>query len=289
MAGRRRGGAAGVRTVPRFGHPAIGAACYQQGELHRLRGEFGAAEEAYRQASRWGREPQPGLALLRLAQGQVDAAAAAIRRALDEAQDDATRPRLLPAYVEIMLATAEVTAARAAADELTAIAETLALPMLRAVAAHATGAVLSPRVDARAALAALRHAWRSWHELDAPYEAARVRVLLALACGQLCDMDGAAMEFDAARWVFEQLGAAPDGARVETLSGKADAGRAGGLTDREREVLALVAAGKSNRAIAADLFLSEHTVARHVQNILGKLDVPSRTAAAAFAFEHHLL
>ena len=270
-------------------HPAIGAACYQQGELHRLRGEFGAAEEAYRRASRWGREPQPGLSLLRLAQGDGPAATAAIRRALDEAQDEVTRPRLLPAYVEIMLATAEVTAARAAADELTAIAETLALPMPRAVALHATGAVRLAEGDARAALTALRHAWRLWHELDAPYEAARVRVLLALACGQLSDMDGAAMEFDAARWVFDQLGAAPDGARLETLSGKADADATGGLTDREREVLALVAAGKSNRAIATNLFISEHTVARHVQNILGKLNVPSRTAAAAYAFRHHLL
>ncbi len=227
--------------------------------------------------------------MLRLAQGDGPAAAAAIRRALDEAQDEVTRPGLLPAYVEIMLATAEVPAARAAADELTAIAETLALPMPRAVALHATGAVRLAEGDARAALTALRHAWRLWQELDAPYEAARVRVLLALACGQLSDMDGAAMEFDAARWVFDQLGAVPDGARLETLSGKADADATGGLTDREREVLALVAAGKSNRAIATNLFISEHTVARHVQNILGKLDVPSRTAAAAYAFRHHLL
>jgi DNA-binding CsgD family transcriptional regulator len=272
-----------------FGHPATGAACYQQGELHRLRGEFAAAEDAYRQASRWGREPQPGLALLRLAQGQVDAAAAAVRRTLDQAQDRAARLRLLPAYVEVMLAAGDIPAARVAAGELSAIADDLAAPVLHAVAAHATGAVLLAEGDARAALAALRRAWLAWQELDAPYEAARVRVLLGSACKQLCDMDGAAMEFDAARRVFEQLGAVPDRAMLETLSGKADVAAAGGLTVRELEVLALVAAGKSNRAIAAELFLSEHTIARHVQNILGKLDVPSRTAATAFAFEHHLL
>jgi DNA-binding CsgD family transcriptional regulator/tetratricopeptide (TPR) repeat protein len=273
----------------RLEHPAAGAAHYQRGELHRLRGEFGAAEEAYRQASRWGREPQPGLALLRLAQGQFDAAAAAIRRTLDEAQERAIRARLLPAYVEVMLAAADVAAARAAADEMSTIAEAYAAPMLRAAAAQATGAVLLVEGDARAASAALRRAWTVWQELDAPYEAARVRVLLAVACGQLSDTEGAAMEFDAAGWVFERLGAVPDSARVQMLSGKSDLTAVGGLTAREREVLALVAAGKSNRVIAADLLLSEHTVARHVQNILAKLDVPSRTAAAAFAFEHRLL
>jgi ATP/maltotriose-dependent transcriptional regulator MalT len=270
-------------------HPATGAARYQQGELHRLRGEFAAAEDAYRQASRWGREPQPGLALLRLAQGQVTAAAAALRRLLDEAQEPAVRPTLLPAYVEVMLGAADGAAARAAADELSAIAADHPAPMLRAVARQATGAVLLAEGDARAAVTALRSAWMDWQTLDAPYEAARVRVLLGLACGQLGDTDSAAMEFDAARWVFERLGAAHDCARVEALSRPSGGRTRGGLTAREREVLALVAAGKSNRAIAADLFLSEHTVARHVQNILGKLGVASRTAATAHAVEHRLI
>jgi ATP/maltotriose-dependent transcriptional regulator MalT len=269
--------------------PAAGAACYQRGELHRLRGELAAAQEAYRQASRWGREPLPGLALLRLAQGQVDAAAAAIRRALDEAGDRVTRAGLLPAYVEIMLARDDVEAARAAADEVSAIAAELDAPLLQTVAEHANGAVLLAEGDARAALTALRRAWRVWQELDAPYEAARVRVLLARACGDLGDTDSAAMELESARWVFQRLGAATDLARVETLSGTAPPDTGAGLTAREVQVLGLVAAGKSNRAIGADLFLSEHTVARHVQHILRKLGVPSRTAAATFAVEHRLL
>lgn len=271
--------------------PAAGAACYQRGELERLRGAFAAAEEAYRQASRWGREPQPGVALLRLAQGNVGAAAGTIRRALDEAADRVARAALLPSFVEIMLAKHEVEGARVAADELSAIAADLDAPLRRAVAAHATGAVLLAEGDARAALAALRHAWRVWRELDAPYEGARVRVLLAQACQELGDLDSAAMEFDAARWIFTQLGAGPDLARVEKQP-SATAARPtapAGLTAREREVLSHVAAGKSNRAIGAALILSEHTVARHVQHILRKLGMPSRTAAATFAVEHRLI
>ena len=143
--------------------------------------------------------------------------------------------------------------------------------MLRALAAHAQGAVLLLERDARAALGALRHAWAAWQELEVPYEAARVRVLIGLACRQLGDEDTALMELDAARWVFEQLGAAPDLARAQTLSRKARAKPPGGLTARELEVLRLVATGKTNRSIAADLFLSEKTVARHVSNIFTKL------------------
>jgi DNA-binding CsgD family transcriptional regulator len=283
---------AAQQAYERFGRgsdPATGAACYQQGELHRLRGEFTAAEDSYREASRWGREPQPGLVLLRLAQGQVEAASAAIRRALQEAADQVTRCRLLPACVEVMLAGHDVEAARAAADELSSIAEHLRAPLLLASATHARGAVLLAEGDARAALVALRDAWRTWRELDAPYEAARIRVLLGMACGELADNDSATMEFDAARWVFQQLGAAPELARVDKLLGAPAPGSAAVLTARETQILALVATGKSNRAIGAELFLSEHTVARHVQHILRKLGVPSRTAAAAFAFEHHLL
>jgi DNA-binding CsgD family transcriptional regulator len=152
------------------------------------------------------------------------------------------------------------------------------------VSAQATGAVLLAEGDARAALTELRHARQTWQELDAPYEAARVRVLTGLACRQLGDSDTAAMELDAARWVFQQLEAAPDLARVNELCGTASKG-VSGLTGRERQVLRLIATGKSNRAIAADLVISEHTVARHVQNIFAKLGLRSRTAAAAFAFE----
>jgi DNA-binding CsgD family transcriptional regulator len=268
--------------------PAAGLAFYQQGELHRLRGELTRAEEAYRQASQWGREPQPGLALLRLAQGQVDTAAAAIRRVVDEAADVASRSRLLPAQVEILLAAGDVPAAAAAAAELTRLADGLGAPFLTAVAAHAQGAVLLAEGDPRAALAALRGAWLAWRDLEVPYQAGRVRVLIGLACRELGDRDGAEMELDAARWVFRELEAAPDLARVEALSGTADAG-AGGLTARELEVLRLVAAGETNRAIAADLFISERTVDRHLSNIYAKLGVSSRAAATAHAYQHGLI
>jgi ATP/maltotriose-dependent transcriptional regulator MalT len=199
------------------------------------------------------------------------------------------RARLLPAHVEIMVAAGDVQAARAAADELSELADALDVPMLRALASHAQGAVLLVEGDARAALSALRGARTAWQELEAPYEGARVRVLIGLACGALGDRDTADMELDAARWSFQQLGAATDLARVEALSGKAPARAAGGLTAREVEVLRLVAAGKTNRAVAADLFLSEKTVARHVSNIFTKLGLSSRSAATAYAYEHDIL
>jgi DNA-binding CsgD family transcriptional regulator len=269
--------------------PAAGAAFYQQAELHRLRGEFAKAEEAYRQASRWGRQPQPGLSQLRLAQGQVDAAQAAIRRVVDETADRVARSRLLAAYVEIMLAAHDVAAARDGADELSTIAADLGAPLLGAVAAHAQGAVLLGEGDPPAALAALRRAWTAWQELEAPYDAARVRVLLGLACRELGDQEGAELELDAARWVFLQLGAAPDLSWVQALSRKAAPRAAGGLTAREVQLLRLVAAGKTNRSIAAELVLSERTVDRHVSNIFAKLGVSSRAAATAYAYEHQLI
>jgi DNA-binding NarL/FixJ family response regulator len=281
------------RACEGLAHPAsqdaAGAAYYQRAELHRLRGEFAEAEAAYREATRLGRSPQPGLALLRLSQGQVAAAAAAVRRELDEAAQRAARARLLPAFVEIVLAAGDVKAARAGADELAAIAVDLDAPLLQAVSARATGAVLLNEGDARGALTALRRAWSAWKALEAPHEAARVRVLIALACRELGDGDTAEMELDAARWAFQQLGAAPDLARVDALSRQADGKESGGLTAREAQVLRLVASGMTNRAIAADLILSEKTVARHVSNIYTKLGVPSRAAATAYAYEHGIV
>jgi DNA-binding CsgD family transcriptional regulator len=280
---------AGERLAQSGGRPWVGSAFYQQGEIYRLRGEFTRAEEAYRQASRWGREPEPGLAQLRLAQGRVAAAAAVIRRALDEAQDRATRSRLLAVYVEIMLAANDVPAARTAADELSEIAANLAAPLLQAVATNAEGAVLLGAGQASAALAALRHAWTLWQELEALYEAARVRVLIGRGCRELGDEDTAEMELDAARWVFRQLGAMPDLARVEALSHRTAAQKASGLTAREVQVLRLVAAGKTNHEIATALVISDHTVRRHLQNIFAKLGVSTRAAATAFAFQHDLI
>jgi DNA-binding CsgD family transcriptional regulator len=271
------------------GQPAAGMAFYQRAELHRVRGDCADAEEAYRQASKLGREPQPGLALLRLAQGQTDAAVAAIRRVMDEASDRVARSKLLAAYVEIMLAAGDGQAARAASDEFTQLADDLGAPLLRATAARAQGAVLPGEGDARAALQALRHAWAALQALEVPYEAARVRVLIGLACRQLGDEDGAAMELDAALWVFRQLDAWPDVVRVEALSRPPAARAGGGLTARELQVLRLVAAGQTNRSIAAELFLSERTVDRHVSNIFTKLGVSSRAAATAYGYRHQLI
>jgi DNA-binding CsgD family transcriptional regulator len=277
------------RLAQTAGRSWVGAAYYQQAEVYRLRGEFGKAEEAYRYATRAGHSPQPGLALLRLAKGHVDPADVAVRRALDEALDSAIRSKLLAAQVEIALAAGDLQAARAAADKLSEMAANLHAPLLRAVAAQAHGAVLLAEGDARAACATLRQAWTAWQELEAPYEAARTRVLIGLACRALHDEDTAELELDAAGWAFRQLGAAPDMVRVEALTRKEATSAAAGLTAREVEVLRLVATGKSNREIATALVVSDHTVRRHLQNIFDKLGVSSRAAATAFAYQHDLL
>jgi DNA-binding CsgD family transcriptional regulator len=268
---------------------ACGAAHYRRGEVHRLRGELADAEAAFREASRCGREPQPGLALLRLAQGQGDTAAAAIRRAVGETTEPLERAALLPAYVEIMLDIGEYERARGACQELEEIAERQASDALGAMSAQALGALTLAEGDAQAALIALRRAWQLWQKLEAPYESARVRVLVGFACAALGDEDTAALELEAAREAFAELGAAPDLARLASPGPTAAPGSAHGLTDRELEVLRLVAAGKSNREIGAALVISEHTVARHLQNIFAKLGVSSRTAAGAFAYEQHLV
>jgi DNA-binding CsgD family transcriptional regulator len=281
------------RACDRLAKPAsqraLGAAYYVRADLHRLRGEFAMAEEAYREASRWGRHPQPGLAQLRLAQGRVDAAVAAARHALDEAEDAVARSRLLAPYVEIVLAGGGVTAARDAADELSRIAAEWNTPLLHALSSHATGSVLLAEGDTRAALAALRRAWAGWRDMNAPYEGARARMLIGLACRALGDEDSAEMELHAARSVFQQLDAAPDLVRVEELSNLVARRTAGGLTAREVQVLALVATGKTNRAIASELVISEKTVAAHVSSIFTKLGLSSRSAATAYAYDHHLV
>jgi ATP/maltotriose-dependent transcriptional regulator MalT len=258
---------------------AAAQAFYLQGEVHRLQGEFAAAEEAYRDASRYGWEPQPGLALLRLAQGNDDAASAAIRRVVGETTRPLKRARLLPAYVEIMLAVGDVEEARVACRELEEISARYESGMLGAMVAHAEGAIDLTEGDARAALLPLRRAWQMWQELEVPYEVARVRVLLGLACRVLGDDDTATLELEAARDVFARLGAAPDLARVDSLARRAPSVDDHGLTARELQVLRLVAAGESNRTIATELVLSERTVDRHVSNIFAKLDGSSRAVS----------
>jgi DNA-binding NarL/FixJ family response regulator len=263
----------------------LGSAYYQLAEIQRLRGEFAEAEESYRQASMAGRGAEPGMSLLRLAQGRIGLALPAIRRALEETQDPMTRARLLPACVEVMLEAEDVAAARAAADELTGIAAQFDAPYLNALAAHASGAVLLAEGDPPAALAKLRAAHRSWRDLEAPHEAARVRLLIGVACRDLGDGANAELEFEAARGVFAELEASPDLDRLARLAGSSPGGR---LSRRENEVLTLVAAGKTNRAIAAELFISEKTVARHVSNIFTKLGLSSRAEATAYAYKHGL-
>jgi DNA-binding CsgD family transcriptional regulator/uncharacterized protein (DUF2384 family) len=269
--------------------PAAGLAFYQCAELHRLRGEVARADQLYREASEKGWEPQPGLSQLRLAQSRVEAAAAAIRRATEETADDLSRAKLLGPYVEIMLAIDDLASARAGADELSEIAHRLDAPLLHAVSAHAAGTVLLSEGDPRGALRRLRDAWRAWQELDAPYGSARIRVDIGLACRRLGDEDGAQLELDAARSVFERLGARPDLSRVSNLLPTAPPRGGDGLSPREIEVLTLVAAGKSNREIAAELVISDRTVARHVSNIFTKLGVSSRAAATSFALRHELI
>jgi DNA-binding NarL/FixJ family response regulator len=280
---------AGQRLAHAADSWATGGALYRQAEVYRVLGDFTAAEDAYQQASRWGHQPQPGLALLRLAQGRTDAAQAASRRLVAETTDRLGRARLLPAQVEIMLAVGDLQAAHDAAGELTEIAERYHTLALRAVADHARGAVLLAEGDARDAVVALRSAWRAWQELEAPYEAARVRVLVGLGCRALGDEEAAAMELEAARTAFAQLGAAPDLAQLDTLAHRESAGKARGLTARELQVLRLVATGATNHAIAGQLFVAEKTVDRHVSNIFTKLGVSSRAAATAYAYRHRLL
>jgi DNA-binding CsgD family transcriptional regulator len=267
-----------------------GSAFYQLAELNRLLGKLDRAEGAYQEAAERGRSPQPGLALLRLAQRRPDDAKAALRRELDETRDELARAALLPAYVEVMLAAGDVDAARSGAEELSAVAGELGTPYLRGIAGHAAGTVLRADGDPQRALVPLRAAMIIWREIDAPYLAARTRVQIGLACRALGDADTARMELDAAVRTFRGLGARIDAeaaAAAQEVVGKGTPGVP--LTAREIEVLRLVAAGKSNRAIAAELVISEKTAARHVSNIFVKLGLSSRSAATAYAYEHGLV
>jgi len=285
--------AAGERDARGADREASANASYQQGEIHRLRGEHDAAEAAYKNASALGRDPQPGLALLRLAQGRADAAVASLRRALGGVSDPLERARLLPACVEIALAAGDVARATASCEELESLAAQFDVELLRALAQQARGSVQLAEGDVEAALVPLRQAFDAWQRVDAPYLAARLRVLLSRAFLALGDEDGAALERDAARAVFERLGAVPDLEALDAGAAGAKAaprsGHAHGLSERELQVLRLLATGRTNRSIASELFLSEKTVDRHVSNLFGKLGVSTRAAATAFAYEHDLL
>jgi len=285
------------QVLTRFGQGSrgdAGHAFYQQGEIHRLRGELSEAEHDYTQASEHGQDPHPGMALLRVAQGRIDLATAATRRVMSVTADPLQRTRFLPAHVEILLAASEIDEARQAADELGTLADRFGMDVLVAMAQHAKGAVALAQGDARGAIGPLRRAQEVWERVGAPYLSARIRLLMARAFRALGDEDGAALEIDAAKKVFVHLGAAPDVRTTQQMATPAttadDRGLdRHGLSPRELEVLRLVASGKTNKTIAGELFLSEKTVDRHVSNIFGKLNVSSRAAATAWAYQHHII
>lgn len=277
------------RFIEGMNQAPVAQAYYRQGELYRLTGDLQRAEAAYRQASRWGWSPQPGYALLRAAQGDAAAGRAALSRVLGESEEWVDRARVLPAFVEILLSLDEVDAAGEASQELDELAEAHPSVMLSAVAHYERGSLLARTGDAVQAVAAFRTALRGWQELEAPYEAAKTRAMIGIACHNIGDHDSARLEFDAARSEFRRLGAAPD---LDWLARQVDGDRRSadfGLTGRELEVLGLVASGATNKAIASELFVSERTVDRHVSNIFSKLAVTTRTAAATYAHEHGLL
>jgi DNA-binding CsgD family transcriptional regulator len=270
------------------GRGRAGAALYRLGEIHRLRGEFQDAEAAYTRANECGRKPQPGLSLLRLAQGDIDHAAASVRNALADTAARSARARVLAAAVEILVATGDVEGARAAAAELSEIANAIGTPLLSALSAHATGAVLLAEGELAAAATSLRQACETWRDLDTPYEEAQTRLLTAAVCERLGDHDGHLLDLDAAQRLFTQLNAAPRLARIEPAPGRSVRQSPASLSARELQVLRLLSAGKTNRAIAEELFISEKTVARHVSNIFDKVGVSSRAGAVAWAFHHNL-
>jgi ATP/maltotriose-dependent transcriptional regulator MalT len=268
--------------------PGSAAAAFSQlGEVLRRVGDLAGAEAAFERAQELGDDPQPGFALLRLAQGKTDAARSALRLALSGAQGAPRRARLLSAQVEVGLAAGGLEEARTAATDLGAMASAMDVPAFAAAAATAFGSIALADGDADVACEALRRATLAWRDLRLPYEMATARMLLGRALSAGGDEDGARLELGAALAEFERLGAAPDAAATRSLlEGPTDL--PAGLTPREAEVLRLVASGKTNRDIAVELVISEHTVARHLQNMFTKLGVSSRAAATAFAFEHGL-
>lgn len=271
-------------------HPALGLAHYEQAESLRVLGHAERAEAAYVRASSAGHDPMPGLALLLLARGESDAAAAGVRRALQETTQPSRRAVLHAAAVEIFRAVGDREGAMGCARELAEIADRSPSRVVEAMAAEASGSVLLDGGDAAAALGELRSATAVWRELHMPYELARAGVLVGMACAVLGDDRTSELELDQAAELFSSLGAEPDLARVRRLLGS-DRSRSAdsSLTERELEVLGRVAAGRSSPEIAAELSISRHTVRRHVENIFAKLGVNSRAAATAYAYEHDLL
>jgi DNA-binding CsgD family transcriptional regulator/tetratricopeptide (TPR) repeat protein len=275
------------RRYRKEGTPApAGRALTEQGDVLRIRGKFDEAEAAYRQAAELGHEPQPGLALAWLARGRTTAAVSAVRRLLAEARGPVQRSWMLPAAVEVLVSAGIVDQARQHSEELAGIASSFRNNALRAMATYAVATVNLASGETENALGNARESRRLWSDVESPYESARARVLVARALRELGDEDSATTEFAVARRAFAEVGAVPAAQEVDRLLGRV---RPGGLTEREVEVLRLVAEGRGNHEIARVLVLSQKTVERHLSNIFTKLDVPSRTAAAAYAHEHGLM
>ena len=270
--------------------PNAAAAYAEVGEICRRRGDLDAAEEAFARAEALDARPAAGLALLRLTQGRAEAASAVISSAIEETTwNRLARGWLLPVEAQVAVAMSDLGRALTAAEELTETARLFESPVLHAAAASATGRVELASRDPSASTS-LRAAVRRWLELDVPYEAATARVLLARACRAAGDEEGAQASFAAAESVFTRLGATLDLREVTAL--RAASPRTdlpAGLTDREAEVLRLVAAGHTNKQIGAELCVSSKTISRHLSNIFAKIGVSSRAAATAFVFEHQLL
>ena len=276
---------AAERYVANGMDPAVGLAMYERGEVLRILGDLDAAEAAFAEAATWGHEAQPGLALLWLARGRTAAAIASVHRLLDEATGPVYRLRQLGAAVEILTAAGELDEARRASDELLGIAVDFGCTAVTATAAYAAGLVALAADDPAGSLTHLRRAWKAWIEVGARYDAARTRVRIGLALKALGDTVSGTSELSVALRTFTELGAEPARREVERLLAT---GLPDGLTAREVEVLRLVASGRTNPQIAAVLFLSEKTVARHLSNIFTKTGMTSRSAAGAYAREHEL-
>lgn len=271
------------------GRPAAGEAFYRQAELKRLAGDFKPAEESYHQAANRGRNPQPGLALLRMAQGLKGAAETSIRNSLREEKEPNRRAELLPAFVRILISSEQYAEANEATKELCQIARDLNVPYLLAMCAHCQGAVLHANGNYRAAVEHVQKALQFWNTLNLPYETACTRELKGHVYLELNDKDNSDTELMAARWIFEELSALPDLERVRSCLAREGTHETYGLSLRELQVLRLVASGKTNKSVANELFISERTVDRHMSNIFNKLDVTSRVEATAFALKNNML
>jgi DNA-binding CsgD family transcriptional regulator len=278
-----------VREMEGLEPHVVAEALYAIGEIRLRRGDLTAAEEWFTRARTAGLDSQPGLAMLRVAQGKLDAAAAGLRLALASAVEPTLqRARLLAAQVEVSIKREDPSSAREAADALAAVASEAPSSLLEAMAMTARASVHLAGEDVDDSLRDARRAWSLWQRLKLPYFAARTRMILGLAAARAGDAENAALELEAARAAFDALGAELD-ARAASDHLRASTGLPAGLSAREVEVLRMVAEGKTNREIATALVISEKTVSRHLENTFRKLGVSSRAAATAFAFTHKLV